>query len=266
MEKNSLVNIGGNVENALTGNYKIDVQAVLREAWLHTQQSRKPINLGIAFCFFLTGFIMYAGASYLGINLVSSAEQDLAPLSLINLVATVLVAPFIAGVEMMGILKVIGVQTEPRLVFAFLRRSSWVALVTLISSLLISLGQILILPAIFFFVSLSLVVPLVIEKRVSPMQAIVLSIKALRFQWFKVFALYLVLSITLLLLSLPTIVLTNAGLGIVGLAVFALGLSYLIPMYYYVKGILYREIFGMKIQQVNADALNSHGRDDIFSA
>jgi hypothetical protein len=95
--------------------------------------------------------------------------------------------------------------------------------------------------------ALSLVLPLVVEKRLSPITAIVLSLKATRFQWGQLLAIYAILTLMLIAAFLPMVVLSQSSAGIVGGVMTIFALSYLAPLFYNVKGILYREIFGMQL-------------------
>ncbi len=262
MEKQEIIQVGGDIEESLKGNYKIEPKALLQEAWQKTITRRMSINLGLCFVFVLGMIISMIASHFLG-----GIEQVLADpnaLNIVNLIVNIAIWPFLAGVEMMGVLHAVGVKTEPKLTFAFLKRGSWVVLCALFSSVLVSLGlQLLIIPGIFLAVALSLTIPLVVEKQLSPMKAIVISIKALRFQWFNIFAIYFVLMAVLLCSALPLILLLNSQLAIVGVVFMIFVLSYLAPCYYNAKGILYREIFGIKLKTANNSDLIS---DDVFTA
>ena len=119
------------------------------------------------------------------------------------------------------------------------------------------------MPGIYLLVALSLSIPLVVEKQISPLKAIILSIKALRFQWFNIFAIYFFLSMILVVALVPVISMMSSSLFIVAFVIFLFLLSYLAPCYYNVKGILYREIFGMRLQAMAKEQVVS---DDIFNA
>ena len=155
-------------------------------------------------------------------------------------------------------------ETKPKLIFGFLKRGSWVAVSALLTSTLVTMGLALFyLPGIFLAVALSLVLPLVVEKQMSPLKAITVSIQATRFQWFKIFAIYLILTLAVLVSALPVAAAGASELGFIAIAFFLFCLAYLAPLFYNVKGILYREIFGLQIQ---ADAQKINTVNDSFSA
>ena len=119
------------------------------------------------------------------------------------------------------------------------------------------------IPGIFLAVALSLVLPLVVEKQMSPLKAITVSIQATRFQWFKIFSIYLILALAVMVAALPVAAAGASELGFVAIAFFLFCLAYLAPLFYNVKGILYREIFGLQMQ---AEAQKNNNTNDTFSA
>jgi hypothetical protein len=168
------------------------------------------------------------------------------------------------GVEMMGVYHAVGLKTNSKLIFAFLKRGSWVAVCALLTSVLVTLGMSLFyLPGIYLAVALSLTLPLVVEKKLSPIKAIVLSLQVTRFQWFKLLAIYTFLFLALFLSILPLVIIANTPFSVMGVMFFLIALTFLAPLFYNVKGILYREIFGMQLQAVDVPASQT---SDTFSA
>ena len=50
MEEHPVVKVGGSIEEAVKGDYSLDVAAILKEAWQITLKSRLAINLGLFTC------------------------------------------------------------------------------------------------------------------------------------------------------------------------------------------------------------------------
>ncbi len=283
-EKNIIVSIGGSVERAVKGEYSIDVKAVLSEAWQYTLKSRMSINLALLLVLIFGMIVSFIASSFFGgIELVVENAQagNSEVLQMINVIVTIAVWPFIAGIEMMGVFHAINRPTQSKMVLSFLHRGSWVALCALLTSLLINIGlQLLIIPGVLLAVMLSLTVPLVVEKKLTPVQAIVLSIKALRFKIVPLLSIYSVLFMALICLTLPIALLIQSSLAPLAIMVFLFGFSYLAPWYYNVKGVLYREIFGVFVDEnsIDIDLVDSinkntgnkdtdhNGSDDTFSA
>jgi len=245
-EKITIVQVGGNIESALKGDYQIDVKAILTESWQQTLKSRLAINVGLLFSLVLGVLVSLIVSNYLGG--IEAVLADPEASMLLNVVVTIAVWPFVGGVEMMGVLHAIGIKTDAKMTFAFLKRASWVVLCALFTSVLISLGfQLLIFPGIFLAVTLSLTIPLVIEKKMTPMKAIILSIQTLRFKFFPLFILYTILFMLLVALFIPLALLIESSFSPLGVMISLFGMSFLAPLFYNVKGILYREIFGVSL-------------------
>ncbi len=262
MEERSVVQIGGSIEKAVKGEYQIDVKAILQEAWTSTVKSRVSINLGLIFTLFIGVLVTLVVSSYVGG--IEAAFQDQQAGALLNILVTLIVYPFLVGVEMMGVFHAVGLKTDAKLVFAFLKRGSWVAICALLSSTLVTLGMtMLYVPGVYLAVALSLVLPLVVEKRLSPLKAISLSLQATRFQWFNIFGIYSVLFIALVVCTLPVVLLAQTQVQLLGGVITLFALTFLAPMFYNVKGILYREIFGMQLSVAKGEQIKS---DITFSA
>lgn len=245
-EKISIVQVGGSVENALQGNYQIDVKAILNEAWQLTLKSRLSINIGLLFSIIIGMSVSFLVSDYLGG--IEAVLQDPQASMFLNIVVTIAVWPFIAGVEMMGVLHSVGMKTNAKMTFSFLQRASWVVLCALFTSVLISLGiQLLVLPGIFLAITLSLCIPLVVEKKMTPLKAIILSVQALRFKFISLFIIYFILLMSLIMLFFPLALLLESPMAPIGFMIFLFGITYLAPLFYNTKGILYREIFGIQL-------------------
>jgi len=262
VDEKKVVQIGGSIEQSLQGQYSIDVPSVLKEAWQLTLRSRISINLGLLFTLVLGIVVSFMVSNTMGG--IEEVIKDPQATTLLNIVVTMVIYPFLVGVEMMGIFHAVGIKTKSNLIFSFLRRGSWVAICALLTSILVMLGmQLFLLPGIYMAVALSLALPLVVEKRLSPIKAIIISVQATRFQWFKLFTIYTLLIVALFLSIIPMVILAESSLSIVGVMFFIFALTFIAPLFYNVKGILYREIFGMQIHAVDAKSLPVN---DSFSA
>lgn len=256
LEKENVFHVGGSLEKAEKGEYSLDVKAIISEAWQTTKASRLVLNLSFLYCIFIGMLISVVLVPYLGG--LEAVLADTQSSWLLNLVATIILSPFLAGVEMIGIYNSVNVKTHSRLIFSFLSRGSLVAICALIASSLSSIGLTLfIIPGIYLMVALSLTSPLVIEKRLSPVQSIIVSLKATRFQWFKIFALYGIICLSFVLLTFVAMLLSQGAFPVIGTAFFIFGFSFVMPLFYNVKGILYREIFGLTLHAVNGENIKT---------
>ncbi|WP_440876844.1 hypothetical protein [Thalassotalea sp. PLHSN55] len=276
MDKISVVQVGGSIERAVKGEYHLDMKAIINEAWRSTQQSRLSLNVGLLFTYFIGIIAALAVGEYFGglTELINSIElkgdetkmpEDVAQkINLIFMVVAIVQCPLFAALDMMGVMHSVGIKTKTSLIFAFFKRSSWVILCSLLSSILIQLGlQLFVLPGLFLAVSLTIVMPLVIDKKLSAMKAIIVCVQATRFQWFKIAGLYLILAGAFAASMLPLMLLANTGAAIIGVMVSLFLFTYLAPMFFNVKGIIYREMFGVQLQ---ANGSNGSSANDVFIA
>jgi len=276
VKEKRFVQIGSNVEKAVQGDYSLDVPAILKEGWALTQKNKQSILSGLSFILLIGVIITLVASEYMGG--IEQVMQDNQKQMLLNFLITVLLWPFIAGIEMMGISHAVGIKTRTGFVFAFLKRSAFIAMaaliITLISTLIIGsivsfLGLLKIDPSLINFVTvivgliltifLSASIPLIVEKNMTPILSIILSVKAIRFQWLKLLQIYSVFILLAILTLLPGLI----GIPpILSFFIFLVALFFLAPFYYNVKGILYREIFGVQMQVID----NNGDQDMFFSA
>ena len=264
MDEKKVVNVGGSIEESLQGQYTIDVPSVLKEAWELTLRTRIAINVGLLFILIFAAIVSFVISNSLGG--IEEVIKDPQSSTLLNIVIVLISSPFLVGVEMMGIFHAVGIKTNSKLIFAFLKRGSWVAVCALLTSVLISIGMSLfILPGIYLSAAFSLALPLVVDKKLSPLKAIILSLKVTRFQWFKLVSIYALLLIALFMSLIPLVVLAQSQLSVIGVIIFLVALTFIAPLFYNVKGILYREIFGMQLSPSDTDTTPNQ-TSDTFSA
>jgi hypothetical protein len=264
VDEKKVVQVGGSIEQSLQGQYTIDVSSVLKEAWQLTLRTRIAINVGLLFILIFAVIVSLAISNSMGG--IEEVIKDPQSSTLLNIVVVLIISPFLVGVEMMGVFHAVGLKTNSKMIFSFLKRGSWVAVCALLTSVLISIGMSLfILPGIYLSAAFSLALPLVVEKNLSPLNAIILSLKVTRFQWFKLVAIYALLLIALFMSLLPLVILAQTQLSVIGVIIFLVALTFLAPLFYNVKGILYREIFGMQLAESDANTTPTQ-TNDTFSA
>ncbi|MFA6283469.1 MAG: hypothetical protein WCT30_03040 [Desulfurivibrionaceae bacterium] len=209
-------------------NLHFSITAVFREAWQKTRGFKGPVWASL----------LLVMAAMLGIGLVTAFLQRImgnTPSSIalgmaIQITANIAMAPVTAGYLMIALKHIQGRPVNYRMTFAYF--SSFFPLIgaALLMTLMITIGLfLLIIPGIYLIFSYLLVLPLIVEKRMGPWQAMEASRKAIHRCWFKVFGLELILGITLI------------GSGLL----FGIGLIWTLPMCTLATGILYREIFGI---------------------
>lgn len=220
------------IEQALSRGYDFSIGALISEAWQLTKGT-KGIIIGGFLVFYVALFIasFVIGGAF---GLFTMFSDSLA-LIIIGQVVTMILAsaaayPFMAGLNMVGIRRAAGQPFSFNEIFSHFGRTVPLLLTALLMMLLIYIGFfLLVLPGIYLAVAYMLAIPLVVERGLSPWQALEASRKAISQHWFKAFGLFLLIGVIVMLSAIP--------LGI--------GLIWSIPLFVVAMGVLYRTIFGV---------------------
>lgn len=238
------------LEEALSRRYDFGVSDLLGEAWRRTKGT-KGIIIGGFVVFYaalfavmnVLGIILtvFGVAGIAGMGLLGGADDGSLALGamaaffigsmLVGFLATAMVYPFLAGINMVGIRAAAGQPVRFGEIFSHFGRTVPVIITALLMTLLVTVGYLLfVVPGIYLSVAYILAIPLVVERGLSPWQALEASRKAINQHWFKVFGLFLLLGLLMSLSVIP--------LGI--------GLLWTIPLMVVSLGVLYRTIFGVR--------------------
>lgn len=245
--------LGGSPEVALSGKFKIDTNSMLEEAWKMTNGTKTSI-IGGALIFFSIVLLL---TSLIGHWFPPVEHSDgtvtfpPAYLALLFVLQVTVIPLLMSGLFMMGLKnsvahgaayaseKPVVPPNKPMMVFDFFRNPSPIIAteairqVILTSCLVLSvvgLGLVGFALWLFFAVVTNLAIPLVIKDQLSPMKAVKVSIQVSARKFFSFFILYFVMVVLFVLAAIP----------------FGLGLIWIVPMYYNLIGILYREVFGIE--------------------
>lgn len=227
--------VGGQVltiEQALARRYDFNIGDLLSESW-NLVKGTKGIIIGGFLVFYVVMMIAtFILGAVVGIFSALSESMMAAIIGqiLVSLLASALSYPFMAGINMVGIRRAAGQPISFNEIFNHFGRIVPLIITALVMMVLVYLGMILlILPGIYLAVAYMLAIPLVVERGLSPWQALEASRKAISQHWFKVFGLFLVLGLITMVSAIP--------LGI--------GLVWSIPLFVVAMGVLYRTIFGV---------------------
>jgi uncharacterized membrane protein len=159
-------------------------------------------------------------------NILFRADTNLFP---VLFPAGLLLALFIAGLLIMGVRKVAGERISWTMIFKGFSCAAKIIVATIMQSILVAIGfLLLILPGIYLAVGYTMTIPLIIDKGLSPWQAMEMSRKAVHKVWWKVAGLFSVMGLIYLGSLIP--------LGI--------GLIWTWPMFIILVGVVYRFLFG----------------------
>ncbi|MDO9616197.1 MAG: hypothetical protein Q7J43_00780 [Pseudomonas sp.] len=220
------------IEEALSRGYDFNISDLLSEAWQRVKGTK-----GIIIGGFLVFYAVLLAASFLiggffGLLGVVSESPMLAVVAelVIGILASALAYPFMAGINMIGIRRAADQPISFNDIFSHFGRTVPLVITAIISMLLIYLGMfLLIIPGLYLAIAYMLAIPLVVERGLTPWQALETSRKAITQHWFKVFGLFLLLGLITAISAIP--------LGI--------GLVWTIPLFVIAMGVLYRTIFGV---------------------
>ncbi|MBR9787205.1 MAG: hypothetical protein GYB40_04650 [Vibrionaceae bacterium] len=257
-------NLGGSVERALSGNYELKAGAVFSEAWRVTIRHFLSFSPAI-----IVLLLVQVGIFYIALQLQlgdpsvildaiqnpdSFSNNIVSAIYVANFSYEVISAPIYAGISLMAMSHVAGLKTKLRHVGKGLQFTVPVILATLVSLVLQGLVGMLLAPlSLYLSLAFSHSILLICEKRVPPMQSLLLSLRAVNKKIFVVATLYL---------------------GVMFMFIFAamfygIGLILVLPFFFHLKGILYREMFGIKLKVVAKQKSNDNdhdGKSQIFDA
>ncbi|OUS12660.1 hypothetical protein A9Q89_05490 [Gammaproteobacteria bacterium 53_120_T64] len=217
------------------GDYDFQITAVLSEAWEKTNGLKGSFWAAgaILVLVMLTfgallgggGALLAAGGNVSG-GMLSSVMLQVAIMAIMY--------PFMAGIIMLGIHRSVELPLSYTSVFGYFTYTLPLLGVAVLMSILITLGfLLLVIPGIYLSLAYMFAVPLVVEKNLGVWEAMETSRKAVTTHWFKLFFLFLFMGLILVISALP--------LGI--------GLIWAYPMMLAMTGVMYREIFGVEVEE-----------------
>ncbi|MDD0841401.1 hypothetical protein [Pseudomonas sp. Gutcm_11s] len=221
------------IADALSRGYDFSIGDLISEAWQRVKGTK-----GIIFGGFLVFYVVMLVATtvigaifgVLGLVAETSVTGMIVGQLIVSVLASALTYPFLAGINMVGIRRAADQPISFNDVFSGLSLFVPLLITALLMSVLVYVGTLLfIIPGIYLGVAYMLAMPLVIERGLSPWQALETSRKAISQHWFKVFGLFLLLGIIMAISMIP--------LGI--------GLVWTLPLFIISMGVLYRTIFGV---------------------
>ena len=240
---NRSFHIGGSIEKALKGEVELQPVTVLAEAWKITGKNIFSF-LPAVICLFLAqvallllGLEVQLGSPTVFFDAFITGQgftpEILKAGFMANFWSDVLIAPLYVGVSLMALNHAVGLPSKPSQIvkgFSF-------TLVSLITMLLLSsiqgLGSsVFPLIGLFLTMALSMAILLVCEKKVSPIKAIQYSFMATIRKVLPMTAIYIVIML-MFFISIAT-----AGIGLI----------WTLPFFFNLKGIIYRNMFGVTLQ------------------
>lgn len=221
------------VEEALARGYDFSIGEVISEAWKRVK-GMKGLMIAAALVYIVAiQTISFALGLAMGLGL-GVTEPDTPMGQVAQMIASILAgavcSPLAAGVAMLGIRRAADQKVSFDEMFSHFGLFVPLLLTGLLMTLLMYIGLLLlIIPGIYLSLAYQLAIPLAVERKLSPWQAMEASRKAITQHWFKILGLYLTLCLITIVSALP--------LGI--------GLVWTVPLLIISGGVLYRRIFGV---------------------
>jgi hypothetical protein len=226
----NIVDSGLMDDKAYKANTDFAMGNIIREAWQKTKGAKGIIWAGSA-VMYLVILVIVAGGAFLLPSVVGEPATLTEAIgnALFQTVADLLSILFTAGLFLMGIKKAAGEAIHWKMVFKGFSCAGKIIVTTILQFILISIGfLLLILPGIYLIVGYTMTIPLIIDKGVSPWQAMEMSRKAVHKIWWKVMGIFCIMVLIFMVSFIP--------LGI--------GLIWTWPMFIILVGVIYQHLFG----------------------
>jgi hypothetical protein len=233
---------GGSLEKSLRGETQLDLKAISKEAWNVSKNTKTAVLHGVLLLFFIAMVFAWVLQSIFGITDLSIIPpQMMISLKVAGIVVT---TPIIAAMFLLGISHSVGIRPRFLTILKNVMSSILVILLALLLAAMSDLGSllgsqvnVLLGVCVLFYVNLAtgFSIMLLVEKKLPPSQCVVQSLKVFNKYWKPLFVYYLIYYCCLALGAL------------------SLGFAYIwiIPFFINMKGILYRELFGVKVRDVD---------------
>ncbi|WP_290654522.1 hypothetical protein [Idiomarina sp.] len=248
--------IGGNLTEALAGKYHLSLGEVFKQTFTVTKSHWAPLFLG-----FLAFFGILLILTLVAFNLLPEAwVNQVIPtesnpqvgqngLLVLSLIGSAVGAPFWGGLVLMGIRHSVDIPTKAADVFDGFSRAGALIITLLTTSVITQLALLLtgqihwlisVLAQIYFSVIFAFALPLVIERAITPLNAIYYSVRIVHYK----------LPLFVILLFVVT------GLIIISSFAFFLPLIIVVPLIFNLVGVVYKEVVGVTIKLDKTQSLD----------
>ncbi len=218
----------GSVKKAIAGDYQFKVFDVLGEAWDKTSGVKGSIWLAMVFY-----MLVAIGISFVVVLLGMLIGADESPVMAITeqLAVSIIGTPMLVGMFMIGLKRSVNAPKSGTLAFSYFHRLWPLFLAMVMIYVLVTLGLILlIIPGLYLAVAYYFSTALIVEKEMSPWQAMETSRKAITKRWF----------------SFLGLIIMTFLINIAGALALLIGLIWTIPMSMMAFAIVYRNMFGVE--------------------
>ena len=222
----------GSLEKGLSGDYELSLGSWLSEAWERVAGNKGTVWMAMLF---YIGLAFLIGMFFGFLDSGPVDTQELQPPTLIetigNFVSALVLMPMAVGLGFLATALAMGESPNPKSLFGWYDNTVKIILTAFLMNILIFLGLLLfVLPGIYLAVSYQLALPLAVDKKMGPWEALETSRKVIGHKWFMVLGFDFI--------AVIVIVLSSALMGV--------PLIWTVPMMVIAFGILYRTAVGIE--------------------
>lgn len=224
---------GGSLEKSLNGETQLDLRAIFKEAWDLSKDRKSQILQGAMLILMVAMFIFWGLLSYFEVSDLTQVPPKME--MTFQILFIVFSTPIIVAMLLTGMYHSVGVKPSFIALLKYAMGSALVILLALLVAALTDIGmRLLILPGLYLSMATGFSLMLLVDKKLAPSQAILQSIRVFNKYWAALIIFYLVSLIAF----------------VAGMFSFGVAYIWLIPFYVNFKGVLYRELFGVKVFRV----------------
>lgn len=236
LDKNIVSKEGqGSLEGGINGDYDFTIGEILSEAWARTKGVKGSFLLAWFF-YIIVAVVINMAFTFIGPDPELLMNQGRMSEGMIwsiapSLITIPILYPILAGIVLMGIHRSVDADINATSVFGHYKMIVPLTLLTIVTGILIMLGfLLLIIPGLYLSVAYMMAMSLMIDRNMGFWSAMETSRKAVSRHWFKVFFLYLLMGLLMMLASLPMFI----------------GLIWVLPLMSIGHGVLYKYMFGVE--------------------
>ena len=202
--------VEGNLQSGLDGRYEFSIDRIWSHAWKSIRGAKAPIFVGMLI-FMAASVAISEALALVNLNGQVYLEQgDFIRGYLLTIASGIIMSPItvplMAGIYMMGARRAAGREVRIGDVFAHFDKLVPLVVMSVMSTVLMYVGFIFcLLPGLYLAVGYSLAIPLLVDKGLSPWEALETSRKAIHHRWLSVFLFFLGTSIVGTLASVPIV-------------------------------------------------------------
>lgn len=241
--------------NGFNGQYDFNIKEILKRAYLLSAKNNWTLVLALI-CIFALTFVIYFiyldAFEIKDFSLLMTAESPLTQGQqvIIELTLTIVLAPLWAGVTMLAIGTNRNVSQSAISIFEHYKILPSLALASGVVSIFFTMGiALFFLPGFYIFTVTTFTLPLIADKKMTPIKAIICSTRMSNIYLWKMLQLYLIFLLMLFIVVISF-----------GFAYFWIG-----PLYFNAKAVLYQDLFCNK-QQTAEDDNRTGNNQGLFDA